>query len=331
MKRPRILNCEPEGYSREALRILQAFADVDEIACDRRQLIDRIGAYHGLIVRLGHKIDRQILENAVKLKVIATATTGLNHIDTEEVAKRNIRVLSLRGETAFLESIHATAEHTWALLLALVRPLPGAIDSVKQGEWDRSRFKGRELSGKTLGIIGLGRLGSAVARYGLAFGMQVLACDIKKHEKQIEGVKMVDMKTLLMNADIISIHVNYNSETHGLISADALAAMKKDVLLINTSRGEIIDEAALLEALSTRHLGGAALDVLSGENCGVTPWMKSDRLIAYSAQYNNLLITPHIGGCTFESMEKTEVFIAQRIRNSWLDTHGSSHNDNCAS
>jgi len=310
--RIRILNCEPKGYSREALKVLQQFADVDEIACDRRELIARIGAYDGLIVRLGHAVNREVMEVAPRLKFIATATTGLNHIDLVEAERRNIAVISLKGEREFLDTIYATAEHAWALLLALLRRLPASTQSVLSGQWNRNVFKGQELHGKTLGILGYGRLGSTLARYGLAFGMKVLAHDPYVNEFE-EGVTAVSLETLAKESEVVSLHVPCCEETIGMIGRSVFALMKRGSLLINTARGEVLDESALLAALREGHLGGAALDVLCGENSDDPAWIRNDTLIQYAREHQNLIITPHIGGATQESMSATEEFMAQKI------------------
>ena len=310
--RIRILNCEPKGYSREALSILRGVAEVDEIACDRGQLIERIGVYDGLIVRLGHRVDGEVMAAAPKLKFVATATTGLNHIDLVEAARRKIEVISLRGERAFLDTIHATAEHTWALLLALIRRLPGAVRSVHAGAWDRDHFIGSELHGKTLGIVGYGRLGSKVAGYGLVFGMKVLAHD--PHAKAFEhGVTAVTLERLARESDVVSLHVPYCTDTTKMVGRSFFGMMKRGSLLINTARGEVVDEAALLAALNEGTLGGAALDVLCGENSGDPDWMVKDALIEYAGMSSNLVITPHIGGATRKSMGATEEFLAHKI------------------
>jgi len=312
--KPRILNLEPEGYSPKALHVLTSFSEVDIGPMTRDELLTNISNYDGLIVRLNHRIDRQILDAAPRLKFIASATTGLNHIDCDYAQKCGISILSLRGEVAFLDSIHATAEHTWALILALIRHIPASTHDVHLGGWNRDAFKGSELSGKTLGIIGYGRLGKKVARYGTAFGMKVLLTDTKRIIPGDE-MELVSLEELLTRSEIVSIHVPYNPTTHGFFGREQIQKMRNGSYLINTSRGEVIDETALLESLINGHLAGAALDVMRGENINDVNWINNDPLIRYAKENNNLLITPHLGGCTIESMEKTEVFIAQKIKN----------------
>ena len=161
----RILNAEALGYCDEARVILRELGEVAEGNLDREELLARLPGYDVLIVRLAHQVDREVIDTGRHLKVIVSATTGLDHIDTSYAASKGIAVLSLRGEAAFLDSIWATAEHTWALLLAVLRRIPQAFASARAGHWDRDLFRGNELAGKRLGIVGLGRVGRKVARY----------------------------------------------------------------------------------------------------------------------------------------------------------------------
>ena len=172
----KILNAEPLNYSEQAHQILQGIGDVTSIQLDQAGLLSRIGEFDVLIIRLAHKIDRSILDAGTHLQAIVTATTGVDHIDVEYAEKKQIEILSLRGEFDFLRTIPATAEHTWALLLSLIRNIPQALASTISGHWDRDQFKGHDLAGRRLGIVGLGRIGGKIAKYGLAFGMQVFDC-----------------------------------------------------------------------------------------------------------------------------------------------------------
>ncbi len=307
-----ILNCEPLDYSEEAVSILRQVSRLHELTPSREQLLGIIGGFDGLILRLGHRVDKELLARGPRLRFIATPTTGLNHVDVVEAQRRGVSVISLRGETEFLEDVSATAEHTWGLLLALIRHIPAAHADVCAGRWCRNKFRGRELREKCLGVVGLGRLGRKVARIGLAFGMRVMACDLdpNRHEEQ---VNICHLDELLDRADIVSIHASYTEQNRNLIDAAALAKMKPGSILINTSRGELVDEHALLASLQTGRLAGCAVDVLSGENSGVDGWPESDPLVEYARTHDNLLLTPHLGGATFDSMAQTEVFIARKI------------------
>ncbi|MDC1447507.1 NAD(P)-binding domain-containing protein [Candidatus Thioglobus sp.] len=308
-----ILNTEPRGYSRKAYEILDSIGNVIEEECDRDRLLALIPKINILIVRLGQRIDEELFEKAVDLKIIVTATTGLNHIDLDAAAKHGVNVLSLKGERAFLDTLTATAELTWALLLALVRKLPKAIEHVNHGEWNRDLFKGNQLKEKVLGIVGYGRLGSIIARYGKAFDMHVIATD--PYEVNMDShVEKVEMAELVSSADVISLHVNYDETTHGMMDETIFKKVKPGALLINTSRGELIDEEAMLKALDTGILSGIALDVLSYESDKTISWPKDSDVWKRLSSDLNILITPHIGGVTFESMEETEVFMANKLK-----------------
>lgn len=306
----RILNAEPENYSQQALAILQTAGTVELKALDREGLLGAVHDVDALIVRLKFQVDEQVLSSAPCLKALVSATTGLDHIDLESAARRGVKVLSLKGETEFLRSIPATAELTWGLLLALTRNIPAAFDSVREGRWQRDEFKGHDLAGKRLGILGLGRIGSMVARYGLVFGMQVLAYD-PRPEQWVDGVAKVEsMADLLKESDVLSIHVPLNEQTRRLIGRAELDMLPHGAVLVNTARGDILDEQALLEALESGRLRGAALDVLSNER---SEDLNRSALIEYARRNSNLILTPHIGGATYESMAATEVFMAKKL------------------
>ena len=307
----KVLNLEPNEYSKEAKKILETFAYVTDGPCSRTELLEQIKDYDVLIVRLAHMIDAQVIAAATKLKVIASATTGLNHIDLEYLRDRGITVVSLKNEVEFLEDIHATAEHTWAMILALLRKIPAAYQSVLNGEWDRDSYKGHELNGAILGIVGLGRIGYKVAQYAETFGMKVIAYT-DKYRKKRSGIILVDsLNRLLELSDIVTIHVPLNVMTENMITENELLKMKKSALFINTSRGEIVDEHALIKALGNGEIAGAAIDVICQEEEMIQKGHSS--IVEFARQDSRLLITPHIGGATYESMKKTEIFIAEKL------------------
>lgn len=306
-----VLNLEPEGYCDEARAVLGQVGEITDGPLGRRELLERISAYEILIVRLHHHIDRDVFEAGKNLKVIVSATTGLDHIDLKEAEARNIPVLSLKGEQAFLSTITATAEHTWGLLLALMRRIPEAIESVQAGLWNRNALKGRDLEGKRLGIVGFGRLGKQVASYGSAFRMRVAAYDPFIDEWPGTVVRATSLAQLASNSDVLTIHVALHAGSVKLIGTPQLDALPRGAVLVNTSRGQILDEEALLTALVSGQLGGAALDVLADER---RPEMRvKNPLLAYASLHRNLLITPHIGGATHEAMCRTEVFMAHKL------------------
>jgi D-3-phosphoglycerate dehydrogenase / 2-oxoglutarate reductase len=307
--RPSILVSESNGFSNKAAELLSQAGDLILADLDRPALMASVGKVDVLWVRLRHRIDAEVMAAGGGLRMIVTPTTGLNHIDLDEARRYGIQVLSLRGETKFLENIRATAEHTMALIFSLLRRVPAAVAHAKNGDWNRDLFKGSELYGKTVGVVGYGRLGRIVARYLRGFDTRVLAADPNVNRASVPEVTLVGLKQLLQESDVVTVHVNLCDKTLGLFGREEFAAMKTGAWFVNTSRGEVVDENALLDALRSRRLAGAALDVLSCEKFD----MKDHPLLAYARENDNLIITPHIGGCTTESMEKTEYFLAGRL------------------
>jgi D-3-phosphoglycerate dehydrogenase len=307
----RILNVEPVGFSPEARDILNQAGEVTELSLSRSELLSQLSDYDVLIVRFGQRIDRELIDAGSRLKAIATAATGVDHIDVDYAHSRGIEVLSLRGENEFLETVSASAEHTWAMLLALMRRIPQAFASVRSGIWNRDLFHGHELRGKRLGIVGLGRIGRKVAAYAHAFGLNVAAYDPYAPQWP-EGVdRCSTLSDLLRQSDVISLHVPLNKETVKIVGREQLLLLPPGAVLINTSRGEVLDEKALLDSLKSRHLGGAAIDVLCHENSA--EGIQQSLLLPYACAHDNLLITPHIGGATDESMARTEIFMASKL------------------
>ncbi len=308
---PNILVTESQGFSPEAAVLLEQLGPVVWGDLDRPALLAAVAPAEILWIRLRHRIDAEVLAAAPRLTTVVTPTTGLNHIDLEATAQRGIRVLSLRDEKAFLREVRATAEHTLMLMLALLRQAHAAITHVHHGGWDRDLFRGHELHQKTIGVVGYGRLGRIVARYVHAFDAHVLAADphVMPHDVAPE-VTLVPLEELLPAADIVTLHVNLDPATVGVFGRAQFAAMKRGAWFVNTSRGELVDEVVLLEALQQGHLAGAALDVLGDEKA---TGMAEHPLVAYARRHPNLIITPHIGGGTVESMAKTEYVLARRL------------------
>jgi D-3-phosphoglycerate dehydrogenase len=308
----RILNAEPESYSQEARQILQSLGELVEEPVSQERLAARLRGFDVLIVRLGLRVTREILEASARLSVVVSATTGLDHIDLDAAREKNITVLSLQGEQEFLRSVPATAEHTWALLLALIRRIAWAFDDVRQGGWDRDRFRGHDLKGKRLGILGLGRIGEQVARYGIAFGMKVGAYDPYRKE-WMNGIRRFEaVEEILRWSEILSANLPLNAKTRGFLNEERLRLLPRRAWIVNTSRGEILDEMTLINLLEQGHVAGAAVDVLAVEQ----PAEDRERspLLQYAREHNNLLITPHLGGATVEAMCRTEVFMAEKLR-----------------
>ena len=265
-----------------------------------------------LVPRLTHNVGKAEMDAMPALRIIATPSTGTDHIDLEAARQRQIQVISLRGDTEFLETLQSTAELTWLLILACVRRFREANQRAMSGAWDAMAVRGDELIGKTLGIVGLGRLGKMVARFGLAFRMRVLACDVR--EVQLDGVERVDFEYLLQTSDIVSIHVHLDDSTRHLMGRREIGLLKPGAVLVNTSRGAVVDEAALLDALKSGRVSAAGLDVLTGERDGDFP---SHPLIEYARNNDHLILTPHVGGCTVDAQRKAFLHTARKIGEVW--------------
>lgn len=257
-----------------------------------------------LVTSLNRKYSRQ---DCAEFDLIASCTTGTDHIDNGDVP-----LISLKGDTDFLKNIHATAEHTFALILAVLRKVPAAFEDVKAGNWDRDYFQGTELHGKTIGIIGYGRVGQQVHKIANGFGAKVVPYDPYQRIFSEDNGELYELKPtlewVLSNSDIITVHVPLNDETRGMFGPEQFALMKPTAYFINTSRGAVVDEAALWHALSIKRIAGAAIDVCAGEPDFLVPALRS-----YAREHYNLIITPHIGGNTAESRRATQLYIANKI------------------
>jgi len=259
-----------------------------------------IGDYAGIIVRSATKVTRAVIEKGAKLKVIGRAGMGLDNIDLVAAREKNIRVLNTPGASSV-----AVAELTLAFLLALCRRIPAADRSMKSGKWEKKLFKGTELRNKTLGLVGLGRIGREVAYRALAFGMKVKAYDpfVTRSSVEPKEVELVSLEELLADSDFISIHAPLTKETRGLIGRESLAKMKQGVYLVNCARGGIIDEEAVLEALDSGKVAGFALDVYENEPPGLTPLIAHERVVA----------SPHIGASTAEAQLEVSLDIVRQV------------------
>lgn len=308
----KILISEANGYSRTALDIYRQLGEVIESNGDLNHIESIIEEVDVLVVKLKFTWSEAIIARAKRLKCIVTSTTGLNHIKLP--IKSNIRIISLKEETEFLNTITPTAELTWALILNLYRNIPAAINSVKNLNWQRNQFIGRELSGSCLGIIGYGRLGRMVARFGIAFNMDVVVYD-NDPSKLLEvefGINFKSLEETLSQSDIVSIHIPLNEDNANYIDKKKLSLLKHGSVFVNTSRGEVVDEHALLEMVDSGHLAGIGLDVLADEVSQVSNWEQSNPIINSRHFGSKVLVTPHIGGACSTSMERTEIFVAQK-------------------
>ncbi len=308
----KILNALGQTYPKEARKILSRLGNVEYMIPDQKEIEKNIGRYDVIVMTVGLRFDKPTLKKAVRLKIIVVAATGLDHIDLEEARRRNIAVLSLRGETKFLNTITGTAELAVGLMIDLLRRTPHAFNSVKRYKWDKNSFRGRNLYGKILGVVGMGRLGRWMGRYGDAFGMQVQFFDPYVKTSPSKKYKKVSFETLVKTSDCISIHVHLGKDTENMFGAREFGLMKKNAYLINTSRGKIVDEKAMLAALKKKTIAGYATDVLADE-LSFGKGFKSHPLVEYAKKHENLIIVPHIGGMTHESREATDIFMAQKL------------------
>jgi D-3-phosphoglycerate dehydrogenase len=292
----------------EARRMLESAGRVRYVPATAVSLRAALAEADAYFASMHVRLTAELIDHAPRLRVVSTPSTGLDHLDLAAIVRRGIAVLSLKDDRELLDRIPSTAELAWALLLACARRLPEAIDAARRGEWARDRLRGHQLAGKTLGVLGMGRLGSMVAAYGRAFRMRVLGCDLRPIE--LPGVERVSFDRLFAESDVVSIHIHLTEANRGLVNRDVLAGMKSGSVLVNTSRGAIVDEAALLEALQTGPLAAAGLDVVEGE------WREDlDRhpLITYARNHGNLVITPHLGGVTYEAQELAYSAAARKL------------------
>ncbi len=295
----RVLIADP--IAQDGVDLLARDAQVDvRTGLSKDELCAIIGDYDALVVRSETRVTADVIAAGGRLQIIGRAGVGVDNIDLPAATQRGIIVVNApTGNTI------SAAEHTIGLLLALARHIPQADRSLRQGEWKRSRFVGVEVRGKTLGIIGLGQVGSAVARRARGLEMRLLGYDpfVPEDRARTLGVELADLPRLIAESDFITVHTTLGAGTRGLIGADEIAKMKPSVRLINTARGGIIDEGALLEAVTSGRIAGAAVDVFSKEPAPDTPLAKDERVI----------VTPHLGASTAEAQERVAVDVAEQI------------------
>jgi len=282
----------------------------------RDELIKAVKEYDAIIVRGRTKLTRDIIMEAQSLKVIGRAGVGLDNIDLKAAAEKGIRVVSSPQASTI-----AAAEATMALILALARMIPEANKTLKEGLWLKSKFVGFELRGKVLGIIGFGRIGKAVAKRALAFDMKVMAYDIRdiKEEAESMGVKVATtLEELFKESDIITLHIPLNESTRHMIGEKEISLMKRGAIIVNTSRGGIIDTKALLKALKEGKLAGAALDVFENEPPRTEEEWELIRL-------PNVVVTPHIASQTREAQTAAGLMIAEEVYEALSQTSPAVH------
>ena len=268
----------------------------------QEELIEIVSSYDAIFTNPNKSkiyLDSSVFKVAKNLKVICTASTGTNHINKKDIEDYSIDLLSLTEEREVIDNISSTAEHALALTMCSIRNVPSSFDNVMSGYWDYEQFVGRQMDKLTVGIIGYGRLGSKYAEYMLALGAQVIAFDPYKTINDGRIIQKKKLDSIFDLSDIISIHVHVNDDTTGLINSSLLNKAKKDLVLINTARGEIIDEDALVNFLKSNPESKAAVDVLADEIL----LREQNKLLNFAKDSHQVIITPHIGGMTREAQE----------------------------
>ena len=296
----RVLVCDP--IAQDGIELLrQSGVEVEvKTGLSPQELARVVPPYHALIVRSQTKVTAEVIDAAANLQVIGRAGTGVDNVDLGRATERGVLVVNApTGNTI------SAAEHTIALMLALARNIPQADASLRRGQWERERFLGVEVRGKTLGLVGLGQVGSEVARRARGLEMRVLAYDpyVPPERARVIGVELVGLEALLRQSDFISIHTPLTEATRGRIGEDELRLMKPSARLINTARGGIVDEEALCRALTEGWIAGAAVDVFAQEPLTQHPLFQRD----------NTVVTPHLGASTAEAQERVALDVVEQV------------------
>lgn len=302
----RVIVAEPFSTSGLAVLERQGVEIISCVGASRVDLLQALPDADGLIVRSETRVDAELLRCAKRLAVVGRAGVGVDAIDVATATEAGIVVVNTPAANTL-----AATEQTFALLLALMRHTAAANASIRAGRWERSRFIGSELYGRTLGIVGLGRIGTAVASRARAFGMSIVACDpyVAPARAESHDVTLLSLDDLLRRADVVSLHVPMNAQTGNLMGREQFLLMKPHAVLINCARGGVVNEVALLEALDAGILRAAAIDVIAHEPPG--PQSSGLRLLAHL----KVLATPHLGGSTHEALERIAVELANDILN----------------
>ena len=306
---PKVLVADP--ISERGVAELAAGGALDvtvKTGLKEEQLLEIIGEYSGLVVRSQTKATAKLLAAAGKLRAIGRAGVGVDNVDVEAATKNGIIVMNTPGGNTI-----STAEHAFSLLMSLARNIPQAHATMKEGKWDRKKFEGTELNGKTLAVIGMGRIGTEVAKRAMAFNMTVLAYDpylsaSRATALQVELVENLD--DLLPRADFITLHMPSTPETRHLLNAERIGKMKPGVRIINAARGDLIEAGALAEAIKSGHVAGAAIDVYEVEPPPADFPLRD---------LPNVVLTPHLGASTLEAQENVGIEVAQSIRAALLE------------
>jgi len=289
-----------DGIDGGALEVLRKRHTVDVIEADPIRLLGLVPEYDALVVRSRTKVTADVISRGARLKVIARAGIGVDNIDLASATRRHIPVVNAPAASTI-----AVAELALGHMLSLARHLPAADRSVKDGQWEKARFEGTELAGKTLGLIGSGRIGAEVAKRAAAFGMRVLAYDpyLPPEVARQRGIELSDLPTVLRSSDFVSIHAALTPETRGMVGSRELGMMRPTAYLVNCARGEIVREDALAEALRAGTIAGAAVDVFAQEPPSGSPLLAAPRVA----------FTPHLGASTREAQANAGMVVAEQI------------------
>jgi phosphoglycerate dehydrogenase-like enzyme len=312
--KPHILVITPVRHIKGVAELLESIGQVTyKDNPTQKEVVRSLAGIHAIFTNPNKSnvfLGKEVLDAGQDLRVLCTASTGTVHIDKAYAAKKKISVLSLTTDMDVIGRISSTAELAFGLTLASLRHIPSAFQSVRRDEWDYLPFIGRQMDHLTVGVVGYGRLGKFYARYAQAFGSRVLVHDpyVKVTERDITQVKKID--PLLREADVIALHVHVTPETRGMVNKRWFAKMKKDVVLVNTARGEVMNEKDLLTFLKKNKAARLATDVLADEQMG----KKKSPLIRYAKRAENIIITPHIGGMTQEGQFIAYSHAANKLR-----------------
>ncbi|MHB1043743.1 MAG: phosphoglycerate dehydrogenase [Eubacteriales bacterium] len=292
-----------DGIAEDGLTALRREPEIDVVIGSKmteNELIEVIGDYDGMIVRSATKVTARVIEHASKMKVIGRAGVGVDNIDLAAATAKGILVVNAPGGNTM-----AAAEHTMAMMLALARRIPQAYASLQAGKWDKKAFMGVELRGKVLGVIGLGRIGSTVARRAQGMEMKVIAYDpyITEEKAELLDIKLLPVEDVFRQADFITVHIPMTKETRYIVGKSAFPLMKDGVRIVNCARGGVIDEEALYEAMKSGKVAGAALDVFEKEPNTESPLY----------EFENFIPTPHLGASTIEAQLSVAVDVSESI------------------
>jgi D-3-phosphoglycerate dehydrogenase len=305
-KAPVIIVTEPEYFTDQSIRLMRKVGTVIAKRMTRAQLLKAVSAADVLVVRIDTRVDKDLLRHAPRLKCVVSATTGTNHINTRALKKRGIPLFHLHGTHSI-----PTAEHALTLMLSAARNVPAAHRSMMEGKWQRWRFIGTGIAGKTLGIFGIGKIGTELASRARGLGMKIIAYDpyVSARIAKQRGARKVAWETFLTQSDFISLHAPLTAKTEGLFGVKEFQMMRPGVIFVNAARGGIVREKALIAAMDNSRVHAAAIDVYPEE-----PLPVSSILRRYAKRHGNLILTPHIAASTEEAVGDASMYCARALR-----------------